>query len=329
MRLAAIDLGSNTVHVLIADVGPGGSPWQVVAGDQRVTRLGEGLAASGRLGVAPMERSTAAVVDYVARARVAGAARVAIVATSAVREAANRGEFVSMLERATGERVRVITGEEEAALTLAGVLHGLDEPLDGTTLMFDIGGGSTEYVLVRTAAPVASVSLRLGVVDLAERYPFPGRVDWTRFQALHDEITLRLARELPEAIRTGRPDRIVGTAGTVTALAALDLGLPRYDRARVQGHRLERATIDRLLQRLGALTVAERGTLPCLEPARADIIVPGIAVVLATLEAFAAPGLVVSDAALREGVVLQLAEAMAREPRVPAAESGTRPPLEI
>jgi exopolyphosphatase / guanosine-5'-triphosphate,3'-diphosphate pyrophosphatase len=329
MRLAAIDLGSNTVHLLVADVGPGGSSWHVVASDQRVTRLGEGLASSGRLGAAPMERSTSAVADYVSRARATGATRVAIVATSAVREAANRADFVAMLERATGERVRVVTGEEEAALTLAGVLHGLDGPLDGTSLMFDIGGGSTEYVLVRAGEPVASVSLRLGVVDLAERHPFPGRVDWTRYQVLQDQVALRLARELPPAIRTARPDRIVGTAGTVTALAALDLGLERYDRARVQGHRLERATVARLLQRLGSLTVAERGRLPCLEPARADIIVPGTAVVLATLEAFAASGLVVSDAALREGVVLELAGAMIGEPRVPADESGTEPPSGI
>jgi exopolyphosphatase/guanosine-5'-triphosphate,3'-diphosphate pyrophosphatase len=329
MRLAAIDLGSNTVHLLIADVGPGASSWEVVASDQRVTRLGEGLAASGRLGVAPMERSASAVVDYVARARAAGATRAAIVATSAVREAANRADFVAMLEHATGERVRVVTGDEEAALTLAGVLHGLDGLLDGTTLMFDIGGGSTEYVLVRAGTPVASVSLRLGVVDLAERHPFPDRVDWTRYRALQDEIALRLARELPATIRAARPDRIVGTAGTVTTLAALDLGLPRYDRARVQGHRLERSAVARLLQRLGAMTVAERGRLPCLEPARADIIVPGTAVVLATLEAFAASGLVVSDAALREGVVLQLASAMVGEPRVPAEESGNAPSAEI
>ena len=127
MRLAAIDLGSNTVHLLVADAGPGGSPWRVVESDQHVTRLGEGLAASGRLGVAPTVRTAAAVVAYVARARAAGAERVAIVATSAVREAANRSDFVAMLERAAGERVRVVTGEEEAALTLAGVLHGLGE----------------------------------------------------------------------------------------------------------------------------------------------------------------------------------------------------------
>jgi exopolyphosphatase/guanosine-5'-triphosphate,3'-diphosphate pyrophosphatase len=333
MRLAAIDLGSNTVHLLVADVGPGGTPWQVVDSDQRVTRLGEGLAASGRLGEAPTARTTAVVVEYVARARAAGAERVAIVATSAVREASNRADFVARLERAAGERVRVVTGEEEAALTLAGVVHGLGpglgQPLDGTTLMFDIGGGSTEYVLVQAETAVAAVSLRLGVVDLAERHPFPGRVDWARYQALYDEVAGRLARELPPTIRGARPGRIVGTAGTVTALAVLDLGLSHYDRARVQGHTMTRATVERLLQRLGALTVAERGALPCLEPARADIIVPGTAVVLATLKAFGAAGLVVSDAALREGVVLRLREGALGELRVPAGESGPPPRSEI
>ena len=306
MRLAAIDLGSNTVHLLVADAGPGGAAFRVVESDQRVTRLGEGLAGSGRLGLVPAERTASVVAEYVARARAAGAERIGIVATSAVREAANQAEFVAMLERATGERVRVITGEEEATLTLAGALHGLRGSLDGSTLLFDIGGGSTEYLVARTGAAVAAVSLRLGVVDLAERYPFPARVDWLRYQALQDEVAGRLARELPPAILTARPARVVGTAGTVTALAALDLGLTTYERARIQGHMLQRTAVERLLQHLGTLTAAERGALPCMEPGRADLIVPGVAVVLATLVTFTAGSLVVSDAALREGVVLQL-----------------------
>lgn len=121
MRLATIDLGSNTVRLLVADVEPGARGWRVIETAQRVTRLGEGLTASGRLGHAPAERTTAVVDEYVARARRASAERVVIVATSAVREAANGREFAAALERATGERVTVISGDEEAALTLAGV----------------------------------------------------------------------------------------------------------------------------------------------------------------------------------------------------------------
>jgi exopolyphosphatase/guanosine-5'-triphosphate,3'-diphosphate pyrophosphatase len=308
MRLATIDLGSNTVRLLVADVEPG-PRWNVVEADQRVTRLGEGLAARGRLAEAPAERTAAAVGEYVARARRAAAERVAIVATSAGREAANGREFVAALERATGERVTVVSGDEEAALTLAGVLGGLDNgpASQTTTLVFDIGGGSTEYILSRGRGPATAISLRLGVVDVAERYPFPGPVDWPRYRAMQAEIASRLAAELPSEIHLARPGRLVGTAGTVTTLAALDLALETYDPGRVHGHVLARGAIERVLARLGALSVAERGALPCLEPGRADLIVAGTAVVLATMDLIAAGQLIVSDWGLREGILIRLA----------------------
>ena len=309
MRLATIDLGSNTVRLLVADVEPGARGWRVVEADQRVTRLGEGLAASGRLGEAPAERTAAVVGEYVARARRAAARRVAIVATSAVREAANGREFAAALERATGEQVTIVSGAEEAALTLAGVLGGLDggRGPQTATLVFDIGGGSTEYILDRDREPVTAISLRLGVVDLAERYPFPGPVDWPRYRAMQAEIAGRLAAELPSEIRLADPGRLVGTAGTATTLAALDLGLQQYDPGRVQGHVLARGAIERLLARLGVLTVAERGALPCLEPGRADLIVAGTAVVLATMDLLSADHVIVSDWGLREGILIRLA----------------------
>jgi exopolyphosphatase / guanosine-5'-triphosphate,3'-diphosphate pyrophosphatase len=307
MRVATIDLGSNTVRLLVADVEPGGHGWRTVDADQRVTRLGEGLATSGRLGAAAAERTAAVVRDYITRARRAGAARVEIVATSAVREAVNGRDFAATLERATGERVTVVSGDEEAALTLAGVLGGLVGDAPGArTLVFDIGGGSTEYVLALDREPIAAVSLRLGVVDLAERYPFPGPVERVRYDAMQAEIAGRLVREVPAVIRTARLDRLVGTAGTATTLAALDLGLSAYDPARVQGHLLPRAAIEALRDRLGGLTVTERGALPCLEPGRADLIVAGTAIVLATLDLTGASAMVVSDWGLREGILIRL-----------------------
>jgi exopolyphosphatase/guanosine-5'-triphosphate,3'-diphosphate pyrophosphatase len=311
MRLATIDLGTNTVRLLVADVEPGVRGWRLVEADQRVTRLGQGAARSGRLGEAPAGRTAAVVAEYARRARRAGAERVAIVATSAVREAANGAEFVAALERATGEPVTVVSGAEEAALTLAGVLGGLDEgPLaTAATLVFDIGGGSTEYILARGGVLVASVSLRLGVVDLAERYPFPGPVDTARYRAMHAEIAGRLDAGVPPAMRAG-PPRLVGTAGTATTLAALDLGLPVYDAARVQGHVLARGAVEGQLARLGALTVGERAALPCLEPGRADLILAGTAIVLATLDLTGADALVVSDWGLREGILLRLGAAV-------------------
>jgi len=307
MRVSTIDLGSNTVRLLVADVeGPG--RWRVVAEDQTVTRLGEGLAATGALGEAPMARTLAVVSDYAARGAALGAMELRIVATSAVREAANGSLFAAAVERATGRRVQVVSGEDEARLVLLGVRHGVG-PLAGPVVVFDIGGGSTEYILAEGERVRATVSLRFGVVPLAERYPFPKPVDLPRYQQLVREVATQLERELPGEILRARPAHLVGTAGTVTTLAALDLGLERYDAGRVQGHRLSRAAIARLSERLGALTVAERAALPCLEPGRADLIVPGVAIVVATLECLGVDALTVSDSGLREGILAAAADA--------------------
>ncbi|MBI1847095.1 MAG: Ppx/GppA family phosphatase [Candidatus Rokubacteria bacterium] len=325
MRLATVDLGTNTVRLLVVEAGarrhgpadPSAlaasrdtsrvlpDAWRTLAAEQRVTRLGEGLAASGRLGEAAMARTAATVTDYVARARAAGAA-VRVVATSAVREAANGGAFARALQAATGVAVEVVSGEDEARLTLRGATAGLGP--GGTILVFDIGGGSTEYILAREGYLLAAVSLRLGVVPLAERYPFPDRVPPERYAALRGEVAARLERELPAALRAARVEALIGTAGTVTTLAALDLGLTAYDAARVQGHTLTRAAVARLRERLAGLTVAERAALPCLEPGRADLIVPGTAIVEATLDVLALDALRVSDWGLREGMMLEALE---------------------
>ena len=306
MRLATIDVGSNTVRLLVADV-LGVTDWRVVDQDQTVTRLGEGLAQSGLLGEAPMARTLAAVRAYVERGVGLGARDVHIVATSAVREASNGRVFATALEAATGRRVDVVSGETEARLTLRGVRCALGE-LAGSMLTFDIGGGSTEYVLADGDSIRSMASLRLGVVPLAERFPFPGPVDAPRYRALCDEIRGRLDAELPAAIRTARVDHLVGTAGTVTTLAALDLGLVSYDGARVQGHVLSRAAVDGLAARLGRLTVAERAALPCLEPGRADLIVSGTAIVTVTMDLARVERLQVSDYGLREGLLVEAIE---------------------
>ena len=306
MRLCAIDVGSNTVRLLVADV-IGGGTWRIADQDQTVTRLGENLARTGALGDAPMARTLAAVSGYVERGARLGARDIRIVATSAVREASNGGAFAAAVERVTGRHVEVVSGEREARLTLRGVRHGLG-PLAGPVLTFDIGGGSTEYVLSEGDAVRAMISLRLGVVPLAERFPFPGLVEAARYRELYGEVRRRLDGELPEAIRTGAVAHLVGTAGTVTALAALDLGLVQYDPDRVQGHVLSRATVERLLNRLCGLTVAERAMLPCLEPGRADLIVPGTAIVMATLDQIGIDRLRVSEYGLREGVLVDAIE---------------------
>ena len=305
-RLATIDLGTNTVRYLLVEVD-GATAWRVVDQDQRVTRLGEGLAATGRLGEAPMKRTADAVRAYIERARRLDAGEVRVVGTSAVREAANGRAFADGLRQTTGVAVTIVSGEDEARLTIRGVLAGL-RTLTGSLLVFDIGGGSTEFIRWCDGAVAAAASLRLGVVPLAERYPFDTTVAWPRYDTLAAEIRERLARELPPALTAAVGGTLVGTAGTVTTLAALDLRLTAYDAQRVQGHRLTRAAIGVQLRRLGGLDVAGRAALPCLEPGRADLIVPGVAIVTATMDHFGADSLVVSDWSLREGIVAELLE---------------------
>jgi exopolyphosphatase / guanosine-5'-triphosphate,3'-diphosphate pyrophosphatase len=307
MRLAAIDVGSNTVRLLVADTAAAAT-WRIAAQDQTITRLGEGLARTGMLGEAPMGRTLRAVSDYVQRATRLGAGDIRIVATSAVREARNGRAFADAIERATGRRVDIVGGEEEARLTVRGVRYGLGA-LAGLALSIDIGGGSTEYVLSEGDAIRSMVSLRLGVVPLTEKFPFPGVVDDAGYAELLAEVRGRLAAELPEAIRAARVAHLVGTAGTVTALAALDLGLVQYDPERVHGYVLRRAAVERLLGRLSALTVEERAVLPCLERGRADLIIPGTAIVMATFDQIGVDQLRVSEYGLREGVLVDAFEA--------------------
>src|SRR5262245_27396837 len=189
-RVATNDLGSNTVRYLLLE-SDGRARWRTIDQDQRVTRLGQGLAAAGRLGEAAMARTAAAVVEYAERARRLGAVEVRVVATSAVREAADGREFAASLGRAAATDVKIVSGEEEARLTVRGVLAGLAD-LPTPLVVFDIGGGSTEFVLWDDASVVAATSLRLGVVPLAERYPFAGPVEAARYHELEAEIRAQL-----------------------------------------------------------------------------------------------------------------------------------------
>jgi exopolyphosphatase/guanosine-5'-triphosphate,3'-diphosphate pyrophosphatase len=286
-----------------ADAGGGIRP---VHTEQVVARLGEGLLRTGGLGADAMARTLAAVRAYRDRARGLGVERVVVVATAAVREAANRDLFVEGLAAEPGLTVRVLTGEEEARLTLLGVASGLPPAAAAgdAYAVVDVGGGSTELIVARAGRAVGGVSVRLGVVGLVERFLHADPVDWAEYSACATHVAERLTAEAWPHIRPLHPRLLAGTAGTVTTLAALDLGLAAYDPARVQGHRLGAAAIRHQLARLGTLPVADRARLPCLEPGRADLIVPGIAVVLAVLDGLGLADLLVSDYGLREGILL-------------------------
>jgi exopolyphosphatase/guanosine-5'-triphosphate,3'-diphosphate pyrophosphatase len=252
-----------------------------------------------------MTRTAATVAEFARRAESLGVDDVRIVATSAVREAANGSELVALVRSLAGRELSVISGAEEARLTLLGVSDGLPT-LGGSFLLFDVGGGSTEFVVARAGMSAILLSLRLGVVELAERFLDPGPIDLERHRTMTAEIEAKLAAGLTMDILDHGAPTLVGSAGTVTTLAALDLGLEAYDADRVHGHRLTRTAIERLQARLGALSLRERGVLPCLEPGRADLIVPGSAICLAIMGTLGFEDLVVSDRALREGILCEI-----------------------
>jgi exopolyphosphatase/guanosine-5'-triphosphate,3'-diphosphate pyrophosphatase len=300
--LAAIDLGTNTVRVLVAeaDSATGLVPrWA----DQVVARLGEGVAGRGALAPAAVERALVAVRRYRDRARALGAADILLVATAAVRRARDGSEFVARLREEPGICPRVVSGDEEARLTLLGARWGLGVTR-GIVGLLDIGGGSTEVLVADGPRVLTTVSLALGVVDLAESFFVHDPVDPAELAACRAYVDRRLREEAWPQIRPYRPATLVATAGTPTTLASLDLGLPSYDAARVQGHWLSALATARLTAWLAELPLAERARTPGLEPDRADVIVPGGIVLAAVLAGLGLSATVVSNAGLREGILL-------------------------
>ncbi len=291
MRVAAVDLGTNTTRLLVADVD-GGSLAEVHR-ETRITRLGEGVDARGRLLPAPIARVRAVLTDYRRTLESLGAERTLAVATSAVRDAENGEAFLGEVEWSYGFPTRLLAGEEEAELTRRGV-----DPAAGT-LVLDIGGGSTELVL-----DDFHTSLPMGAVRFTERY---------------GEDVARCTAEARALLPDLSPRAAIGVAGTVTTLAALDLGLAEYDRDRVHGHVLTRDAAGAQLERLAALTVDERRALPAMEPERAPVIVAGAVILVAVLDAFALDAIEVSEHDLLDGVALAAAE-------LPEPAEGDAPP---
>lgn len=301
MKVATIDIGTNSVLLLIAERRDG----VLVPLLERatITRLGQNVDATRRLVPEAIERTLSCLASYAEELRAFGVERLEAVGTSAMRDAAGGSEFVERAERLLGERPRVISGDEEAELTFHGALSGLH--LGGPVSVFDVGGGSTEIITGQAgAAPsfTRAKSLDIGSVRLFERHVQndpPGPEELAR---ACDDIRAALATvQAPEAGIT-----LVGVAGTVTTLAAIELGLPDYDPARVHGSLLRRESVVALAERLAKLTLAERQALAGLEPKRADVIVVGAAIVREVLDWSGCSELVVSDRGVRWGLAERL-----------------------
>lgn len=313
---AALDLGTNNCRMLVAR--PQARTFRVIDAFSRITRLGEGVATTGRLSEDAMTRTVAALkacADKMARNRVTHAR---LVATEACRRAANHAEFSARVAGETGLELNIITAQEEAGLALAGCAS-LMEPAVPWALVFDIGGGSTELIWVRNDGDRHEVmgvqSLPVGVVTLAEEMGERINTPAGYTQAVAD-ITLRLSpfearHGIGERLRDGSV-QMLGTSGTVTTLAALHLDLERYERSAVDGVDLRFEHIAAVTARLARMNAAERARHPCIGHERADLVLAGCAILEAMCRLWPLSSLRVADRGVREGLLLAMMAENAR-----------------
>jgi len=303
-RLAGIDIGTLTCRLLIADL-PVNGPLKELRSERRILRLGEGVDQSKRLNSAAMDRVSQCLKEW--RAVIDGLRVDAstVVATSAVRDAANRQEFLDRVKCEAGFEVEVITGEEEAHRTMLGVRSGLPTRVTDV-LALDIGGGSTEFIFDRPGQSPLVRSIDIGVVRLSERLLHHDPPTCDEIQQARDWVR----KETQEAMAAmpRHPGQVfVGTAGTVTSLAAMAQQLPTYEPARIHNYRLTLETISNLEQQLLSRTKAARIGLPGLEKNREDVIASGAIIIRTVMETLGEQECLVSDLGLREGVLLSLA----------------------
>ncbi|TDV45461.1 Ppx/GppA phosphatase family protein [Actinophytocola oryzae] len=314
-RVAAIDCGTNSIRLLVADVTEhedGTAHLRDVHREMRIVRLGEGVDATQRLSVAAIKRTRDALADYTMICRRKGAERVRMVATSATRDAANRDEFFAMTRETLGVEAEVITGDEEARLSFTGAVGDL-EPEDGPFVVTDLGGGSTELVVGtwdgKRAEVTGALSVDIGCVRITERC-LPGDPPTEAEIAAAREFAAERLQPAFDTVPVGEARTWIGVAGTVTTLSAYAQGLPEYDSERTHLSRLSRAEIGRTTQRLLAATRDERAANPVIHPGRVDVIGGGALItdVLAKrlAEVAGIDELLVSEHDILDGIVLSL-----------------------
>lgn len=297
---AAIDLGTNTARLLIGHREPAGVIKPLLV-KRWITRLGGGFSKELGISEEAKMRSVAALKDFAMEIKTHGVAKLRAVATSAVRDAVNGKALCDEICQETGIRLEILDCREEGLLTLRGVLAGIDEPNDDF-LVFDVGGGSTEYTLTLDRKPIFTESLPLGVVRLTEGKKSP--------EAMEDKIsreltTLRSKLVHDDLLKSLNRVSLVGTAGTATTLAAISLKLENYDYRLVNNYSLSLDEIRQIYATLLPMTPDERLNVTGLEKGREDLIIAGILVTLKTMELFGFQKLKVSDFGLLEGLFLE------------------------
>ncbi|MFD6363832.1 exopolyphosphatase [Streptomyces roseolus] len=302
-RVAGIDCGTNSIRLLVADVHP--ETGALVELDRRMTivRLGQGVDKTGRLAPEALERTFAACREYAEVIRELGAERIRFVATSASRDAENRQDFVDGVVAILGVEPEVISGDQEAAFSFTGATGSL--PGDDRRLVVDIGGGSTEFV-VGTREVEAARSVDIGCVRLTERHVRHDPVTAEEAEAIRADV--RAALDLAAAtVPIDSATTLVGLAGSVTTVAALALGLPEYDSAKIHHSRISAEQVAGITARLLASTHEERAAIATIHPGRVDVIVAGALVLQEIVERVGAAEVVVSEHDILDGIALSVA----------------------
>lgn len=317
---AALDLGTNNCRLLIARRSPEG--FKVVDAYSRIVRLGEGLAHTGVLGDAAMDRAIDALRICAEKMTRRGVARSRTIATAACRTAENGSDFIERVKRETSLSLEIVSTEDEARLAVAGCSPLLDRNCT-SALVFDIGGGSTELIWVRMddradGRPAIAdwISLPCGVVTLAERHggvEVPEDVYARMVGEVSSQLTPFLERMMPDVSSTPADFHLLGTSGTVTTIAGVHLGLARYDRTRVDGIWISPEEVRNVTQSLLDMDYESRAAHPCVGQERADLVLAGCAIFEAIARAWPADRLRVADRGLREGILLSLMEADANK----------------
>ncbi|WP_432844268.1 exopolyphosphatase [Dactylosporangium sp. CA-092794] len=298
--MAAIDCGTNSVRLLIAEGDSSGL--RDISRQMRIVRLGEGVDRTGRLAPAAIERTRLALVDYAADIAKAGVDAARMVATSASRDAENAADFRAMVFDTLGFEPEVITGDEEARLSFAGAVGGL--AAEPPFLVVDIGGGSTEFVL-GTAEVDAALSVDIGCVRMTERHLHTDPPTAAEIAAAEAGITAAVDRGLA-AVTGTRARTLVGLAGSVTTVAALALGLAEYDPARIHRARISAEDVAKVTADLLAKSARQRLESPVMHPGRADVIGAGALILRIIVDRSGADSVIASESDILDGIALSL-----------------------
>ena len=301
-KIASIDIGSNTVRLLILE-SMGNQDFKIVSSKREITRLGEGMDTQGKLVDCRIQATLKVLSGFQKICMENGDPPLFAVATSAVREASNGEEFVGLAQKETGINIKIISWEEEARLTLEGVFWKLPHE-NKKTITLDIGGGSTEFILSEGKNIKGFCSTALGVVRLTERFITRHPVDEKEFLNLQNHLESEL-QGVKNKLSAFPPERLIGTAGTVTTLAALKNNIFPYDPKKIHGSCISRQETESILGDLKGKSISQRLLLKPIERGREDLIIAGTAIVLATMRTFSCDILTVSEYSLREGIILK------------------------